>query len=149
MEEDIKSVRGGEVTAEEVSGERWVVCWSGSQSDNSRFNKESQSDAVRMSPSKHVSSHSATCNACPFTNHSYYTALHCAVIPHLDDTSRCHTGLTMGLTTMLNKQPLFVQHGCQTGLNNRFDSQLYTRYSRLSKRFHNWFDNRLYRVDGA
>jgi len=54
----------------------------------------------------------------------------------------CQTGLTTGLTTVLNEQPLSVQHGCQTALNNRFDNRLYTRYNRLSKRF----DNRLYRV---
>ena len=35
--------------------------------------------------------------------------------------------------------------GCQTGLYNRFDNRLYTRYSRLSSRF----DNRLYRVNEA
>ena len=62
------------------------------------------------------------------------------------------TGVTTGLTTVLNEQ-LFVQHRCQTGLYNRFDSRLYTRYSRLSNglsnRFHNRFDNRLYRVNGA
>jgi len=43
--------------------------------------------------------------------------------------------------------------GCQTGLYNRFDNRLYTRYSqfskRLSNRFDNRFDNRLYRVNGA
>ena len=70
---------------------------------------------------------------------------------------------------MLNEQPLFVQHGCQTGLTTVLYEQLfvqpvvkpgcttglttvlneqplveclYTRYNRLSNRF----DNRLYRV---
>jgi len=38
---------------------------------------------------------------------------------------------------------LFVQHGCQTGLYNRFDNRLYTRYSHLSNRLSNGFDNRL------
>jgi len=36
--------------------------------------------------------------------------------------------------------------GCQTGLYNRFDNRLYTRYNRLSNGFGNRFDNRLYRV---
>ena len=39
--------------------------------------------------------------------------------------------------------------GCQTGLYNRFDNRLYTRYSRLSNHLSNGFDNRLYRVNGA
>jgi len=52
---------------------------------------------------------------------------------------------------------------CQTGLYNRFDNRLYTRYSRFVKpveclytrynrlpnRFDNPFDNRLCRVNGA
>jgi len=33
--------------------------------------------------------------------------------------------------------------GCQTALYNRFDNQLYTRYSRFSNRLSNGFDNRL------
>jgi len=32
--------------------------------------------------------------------------------------------------------------GCQTGLYNRFDNRLYTRYSRLSNRLSNGFDSR-------
>ena len=35
---------------------------------------------------------------------------------------------------------------CQTGLYNRLDNWLYTRYSRLSNRLSNGVDNRLYRV---
>jgi len=31
------------------------------------------------------------------------------VIPRLHDTSSCQTGLTSGLTTVLNEQPVFVQ----------------------------------------
>jgi len=72
----------------------------------------------------------------------------------------CQMGMTTGLTTLLKEQPLFVQHGCQTrfhnrvegtavrstgsqtGLYNRFDNRLYTRYSRLSNRLSNGFDNR-------
>ena len=33
--------------------------------------------------------------------------------------------------------------GCQTGLCNRFDNRLYTRYSRSSNWLSNGFDNRL------
>jgi len=54
-------------------------------------------------------------------------------------------GCTTGLTTVLNEQPLLVQHGCQTAFYSRFNNRLYTRYSWLSNRF----DNRLYRVNGA
>jgi len=31
------------------------------------------------------------------------------VIPRLHDTTGCETGLTIGLITVLNEQPLFVQ----------------------------------------
>jgi len=60
---------------------------------------------------------------------------------------------TTGLTTVLKEQPLFIQPvvkpgcvhstGCQTALYNPFDNRLYTRYSRLSNRLSNGFDNRL------
>ena len=72
------------------------------------------------------------------------------VIPRLHDTAGCQTGCTTGLTTVLNEQPLFIQRtatvrstGRQTGLYNRFDNRLYTRYIRLSNRLSNGFDNRL------
>jgi len=72
----------------------------------------------------------------------------------------CQSGYQTGLTTVLNEQPLFIQPvvkpslttvlvdvrstGCQTGLYNRFNNRLYTRYSRLSNRLSNGFDiNRL------
>ena len=45
----------------------------------------------------------------------------------------------------LHKPRLHYTTGCQTGLYNRFDNRLYTRYNRLSNRF----DNMLYRVNGA
>jgi len=87
----------------------------------------------------------------------------------IHDTASCQTGLTTGLTTMLNEQhcsfsrllnsvvqPVWQTRfdscvegtavrstGCQTGLYNRFDNWLYTRYSRLSNRLSNGFDNRL------
>ena len=67
-------------------------------------------------------------------------------------------GLTTGLTTALNEQPVFVQPvvklGCTIGLTTGCIRDtaicqpvecLYTRYNRLSS----WFDNRLYRVNGA
>ena len=82
------------------------------------------------------------------------------IIPRLHDT----TGCQIGLTTVLNEQPLLFQPvvkpvctaglstgcihdtaGCQTGPVECF----YTRYNRLSHRFDNRFDNRLYRVNGA
>ena len=44
----------------------------------------------------------------------------------------CQTGLTTGLTTVLNEQ-LFVQHGCQTELHNRFDNS--SRISRVDTHF--------------
>jgi len=45
-----------------------------------------------------------------------------------------------GLTTVLNEQPLFVQPGWTNS---------YCSFNRLSIRFGNRFDNRLYRVNGA
>jgi len=71
--------------------------------------------------------------------------------------SRLSTGCTAQFDSWLNEQWLteqwlFVQHGCQTGLFNRFDNRVErtavrsTRLSnRLSKPFDNRFDNRLYR----
>jgi len=44
----------------------------------------------------------------------------------------CQTGLTTGWTTVLNEQTV-RSTGCQTGLCNRFDNRLYTRYSRFVK----------------
>jgi len=55
-------------------------------------------------------------------------------IRRLHDTAGCRTAVR--------------STGCQTGLYNRFDNRLHTRYSRLSKRSDN-LDNRLYRVNGA
>jgi len=49
-------------------------------------------------------------------------------------TAGCQNGCTTRFDNRLNEQWLFVQHGCQTGLNP-FDN-----------RFDNLFDNRLYRV---
>jgi len=50
-------------------------------------------------------------------------------------------------STRLNEQWLFFQHGCQTGLYNRFDSRIErtvaVRSTRLSNLFDNWFDNQL------
>ena len=43
--------------------------------------------------------------------------------PRLHDTTGCQTGLTTGLTTVLNEQ-LFVSTGCQTALYNRFDNHV-------------------------
>jgi len=42
----------------------------------------------------------------------------------LHDTAGCQTGCENGLTTVLNEQSLFVQHGRQTVLNNLSDNQL-------------------------
>jgi len=77
--------------------------------------------------------------------------------PRLHDTTGCQTGLTAGLTTVLNEQHCWfntvVNPRCRTVLTNTVDNRLYTRYSRLSKRFDNRidnrFDNRLYCVNGA
>ena len=95
------------------------------------------------------------------------------MIPCLHDTAGCQTGLTTGLTTVLNEQlfvqpvvrpdwqppvvrpdwqpvwqPCWTNSHCSfnrlsTGLYNRFDNWLYTRYSRLSNQLSNGFDNRL------
>ena len=92
----------------------------------------------------------------------------------IHDTTGCQTGLTTGLTTdcivytagcqtgctirfdnRFNEQWLFVQHGCQTGCETGLATGLttvgclFTRYSRLSNRLYNRFDNRLYRVNGV
>jgi len=80
------------------------------------------------------------------------------IISRLHDTAGCQAGCTSGLTTgwmfVYTIQPVCqlcwtnshcsFNHstGCQTGLYNRFDNRLYTRYSRLSK-LSNEFDNRL------
>ena len=56
--------------------------------------------------------------------------------PHLHDTTGCRTDNRL---YRVNKHPT----GCQTGLYNRFDNRLYTRYSRLSNRLSNGFDDRL------
>jgi len=68
----------------------------------------------------------------------------------------CQTGFTTGLTTgwmfVYTIQPVdnrvewtatVRSTGCQTGLYNRIDNWLHRRYSRLSKRLSNGFDNRL------
>jgi len=47
-----------------------------------------------------------------------------------------------GLTTLLNEHTV-RSTGCQTGLYNWFDNWLYTRYSCLSNRLSNGFDNQL------
>jgi len=85
--------------------------------------------------------------------------------------SNRYSRLSNQLYNRLNEQLLFVQHGCQTGLTtslttgciglttgwmfiytiqcsfirlyNRFDNRLYTRYSQLSDRLSNGFDNQL------
>jgi len=65
-------------------------------------------------------------------------------------TAGCQTGCTAQFDSWLNEQWLteqwlFVQHGCQTGLFNRFDNRVAPLSNRLSKPFDNQFDNRLYR----
>ena len=86
-------------------------------------------------------------------------------------SNRLSNRLSNGFDNRVERTALFVQHGChgcttlfdnrfdnriertttvrstgsRTGLYNRFDNRLYTRYNRLSNRF----DNRLYRVNGA
>jgi len=93
--------------------------------------------------------------------------LSASIIPNLHDTTGCQPvvqpGLTTGLTSVLNEQPLFVQPvvkpGCTTVLTTgcihdtavcqtgcQTVECLYTRYNRLSNRFDNGFENRLYRV---
>jgi len=51
--------------------------------------------------------------------------------------------LTTGLTTVLNEQHCSFNGLSKTGLYNRYDNRLYTRYNRLSNQFDNRFDNRL------
>jgi len=53
------------------------------------------------------------------------------------------TGCTTRFDNRLNEPWLFVQHGWQPV------GCLFTRYSRLSYRLYNRFDNRLYRVNGG
>jgi len=61
--------------------------------------------------------------------------------PHLHDTTCCQIGLTTSCIVYTNIQPVVKPEpvwqtvGC-----------LFARYSRLSNRLYNWFDNRLYRV---
>jgi len=66
--------------------------------------------------------------------------------------SGCLAGLTIGLTTVLNEQPLFVQPVVKPGLTNPDWQPVVSciqTFNRLSNRFDNRFDNRLYRVNGA
>ena len=71
-------------------------------------------------------------------------------------TAGCQTGCITRFDNRLNKQWLFVQHGCQTDCQTGLRTGLttawmfvFTRYSRLSNRLYNRFDNRLYRVNGV
>jgi len=80
----------------------------------------------------------------------------CIVYTNIQPLSNrvCQTGCTTRFDNRLN-EPLFVQHGCQTGCQTRLSTFwqpvgcLFTRYSRLSYRLYNRFDNRLYRVNGV
>jgi len=58
--------------------------------------------------------------------------------PRLHDTTGCQTRCQTGPVVKPVWQPVWQSFGC-----------LFTRYSRLSNRLHNLFDNRLYRVNGV
>ena len=62
--------------------------------------------------------------------------------PRLHDTTGCQTGLTTGLTTVLNEQ-LFVSTGCQTALYNRFDNHVEQTATVRSTSCQTHFDNRV------
>jgi len=98
-----------------------------------------------------------------------YARQKCYFKPRLHDTTCCQAGCQSGfwqpavsciqpVDNRLNEQWLFVQHGCQTGCQTDCSvwqpvwqpvGCLFTRYSRLSNRLYNRFDNRLYRVNGV
>jgi len=75
-------------------------------------------------------------------------------------TACCQTGCTTRFDNRLNEQPLFVQPVVKPVVINTVVKPavkrvwqpvgcLFTRYSRLSNRFYNRLDNRLYRVNGV
>jgi len=60
-------------------------------------------------------------------------------------SNRLSNRLSNGFDNRIERTTTVRSTGSRTGLYNRFDNRLYTRYNRLSNRF----DNRLYRVNGA
>ena len=66
-------------------------------------------------------------------------------MPRLHDTPACQTGCTCttGLTTVLNEQPLFVQHS--SGLTTVLNEQLFLQPI-VKHWLYNQFDNQLYTI---